>query len=109
MRSGYQLGIRSRRRSSTPTGTRCQLVACLRQTAPTALGRKRRHPGNRWQNLDITGTMAAGFADLLAMLADAGDTTADPIPVAIEAPRGLCRVSAGWSTWERTRPGSRWA
>lgn len=32
---------------------------------------------------------AHGFAELLAMLADAGDTAADPIPVAIETPRGL--------------------
>ncbi|RSD16607.1 IS110 family RNA-guided transposase [Amycolatopsis eburnea] len=32
---------------------------------------------------------ADGFAELLAMLADAGDTATDPIPVAIETPRGL--------------------
>lgn len=32
---------------------------------------------------------AEGFAELLAMLADAGDTATDPIPVAIETPRGL--------------------
>ena len=32
---------------------------------------------------------AAGFAELLAMLTDAGDTEAEPIPVAIETPRGL--------------------
>jgi Transposase len=31
----------------------------------------------------------AGFAELTAMLADAGDDPADPIPVAIETPRGL--------------------
>ncbi|TCC55398.1 IS110 family transposase [Kribbella pittospori] len=32
---------------------------------------------------------AAGFAELTAMLAEAGDTSVDPIPVAIETPRGL--------------------
>lgn len=32
---------------------------------------------------------AEGFAELLAMLTDAGDTATDPIPVAIETPRGL--------------------
>jgi transposase len=32
---------------------------------------------------------ASGFADLLAMLAEAGDTAASPIPVAIETDRGL--------------------
>lgn len=32
---------------------------------------------------------AAGIAELIAMLAEAGDTQADPIPVAIETPRGL--------------------
>ena len=32
---------------------------------------------------------AEGFAELLSMLADAGDTATDPIPVAIETPRGL--------------------
>ncbi|GHG14299.1 hypothetical protein GCM10017567_35040 [Amycolatopsis bullii] len=32
---------------------------------------------------------AEGFAELLAMLAEAGDTATDPIPVAIETPRGL--------------------
>jgi transposase len=31
----------------------------------------------------------AGFAELTAMLAAAGDTAADPVPVAIETPRGL--------------------
>jgi transposase len=31
----------------------------------------------------------AGFAELTAMLAEAGDTPEDPIPVAIETPRGL--------------------
>ena len=31
----------------------------------------------------------AGFAELTAMLADAGDDPKDPIPVAIETPRGL--------------------
>jgi len=31
----------------------------------------------------------AGFAELTAMLADAGDNPEDPIPVAIETPRGL--------------------
>ena len=31
----------------------------------------------------------AGFAELTAMLADAGDDPEDPIPVAIETPRGL--------------------
>lgn len=30
-----------------------------------------------------------GFAELTAMLAEAGDNGADPIPVAIETPRGL--------------------
>ena len=30
-----------------------------------------------------------GFAELAAMLADAGDQSDDPIPVAIETPRGL--------------------
>ncbi|MEU4820239.1 IS110 family transposase [Actinomadura sp. NPDC023710] len=32
---------------------------------------------------------AEGFGELLQMLADAGDDPADPIPVAIETPRGL--------------------
>ncbi|WP_410574436.1 IS110 family transposase [Amycolatopsis sp. cmx-4-61] len=32
---------------------------------------------------------AAGFAELLAMRTDVGDTAADPIPVAIVTPRGL--------------------
>lgn len=32
---------------------------------------------------------AAGFAELLALLAEAGDTADAPIPVAIETPRGL--------------------
>ncbi|WP_211231906.1 IS110 family transposase [Amycolatopsis balhimycina] len=32
---------------------------------------------------------AEGFADLLAMHTDAGDTAADPIPVAIETSGGL--------------------
>ncbi|MFF1613941.1 hypothetical protein ACFVYA_39775 [Amycolatopsis sp. NPDC058278] len=32
---------------------------------------------------------AAGFAELPAMLTDADDTAVDPIPVAIETPRGL--------------------
>jgi hypothetical protein len=31
----------------------------------------------------------AGFAELTAMLADAGDGPDDPVPVAIETPRGL--------------------
>jgi hypothetical protein len=31
----------------------------------------------------------AGFAELTAMLADADDDPEDPIPVAIETPRGL--------------------
>jgi transposase len=31
----------------------------------------------------------AGFAELIAMLADAGDHPDDPIPIAIETPRGL--------------------
>ncbi|WP_455566379.1 IS110 family RNA-guided transposase [Nocardia fusca] len=35
------------------------------------------------------GDSAAGFAELMAMLADAGDSATDPIPVAIETPRGL--------------------
>ncbi|MEV2221782.1 IS110 family transposase [Nocardia vinacea] len=35
------------------------------------------------------GNDAAGFAGLLSLLADAGDTPEDPIPVAIEADRGL--------------------
>jgi Transposase len=30
-----------------------------------------------------------GFTELLALLAEAGDTAEDPIPVAIETPRGL--------------------
>jgi transposase len=30
-----------------------------------------------------------GFAELAAMLAEAGDNAEDPIPVAIETPRGL--------------------
>ncbi len=34
------------------------------------------------------GDSAAGFAELMAMLADAGDSATDPIPVAIETPRG---------------------
>ena len=40
---------------------------------------------------------AAGFAELVEMLAAAGDDPADPIPVAIETPRGLL-VSALRST-----------
>ena len=35
------------------------------------------------------GNDAAGFAELLAMLAEAGDSAEDPIPVAIETDRGL--------------------
>ncbi|WP_235916818.1 IS110 family transposase, partial [Antrihabitans cavernicola] len=35
------------------------------------------------------GNDAAGFAELLTMLAEAGDTAADPIPIAIETDRGL--------------------
>ncbi|WP_433261624.1 IS110 family transposase [Actinosynnema sp. CS-041913] len=42
---------------------------------------------------------ASGFAELLAMLADAGDAAADPIPVAIETPRGL--LVAGLRQTER--------
>jgi transposase len=41
---------------------------------------------------------AAGFAGLLALLADHGDTPDDPVPVAIETPRGLlvaCLRAAG--------------
>ena len=30
-----------------------------------------------------------GFAELITLLAEAGDSTEDPIPVAIETPRGL--------------------
>lgn len=30
-----------------------------------------------------------GFAELATMLAEAGDNAQDPIPVAIETPRGL--------------------
>ena len=33
--------------------------------------------------------MPTGFAELMAMLAEAGDSAEDPIPVAIETPRGL--------------------
>jgi hypothetical protein len=32
---------------------------------------------------------AEGFAELVGFLAEAGDDPADPIPVAIETPRGL--------------------
>ncbi len=32
---------------------------------------------------------AEGFAELVELLAEAGDDPADPIPVAIETPRGL--------------------
>jgi transposase len=35
------------------------------------------------------GDCVEGFTELLALLADAGDTAEDPIPVAIETPRGL--------------------
>lgn len=35
------------------------------------------------------GESAEGFTELLALLADAGDTLDEPIPVAIETPRGL--------------------
>src|SRR5207245_9084965 len=41
---------------------------------------------------------AAGLAGLLALLAEHGDTPEDPIPVAIETPRGLlvaCLRAAG--------------
>ena len=35
------------------------------------------------------GDSLEGFTELLALLAEAGDTAEDPIPVAIETPRGL--------------------
>lgn len=35
------------------------------------------------------GESAEGFTELLALLAEAGDNPEDPIPVAIETPRGL--------------------
>ena len=44
------------------------------------------------------GDDAAGLAELLALLAEHGDSTADRIPVAIETPRGLlvaCLRAAG--------------
>lgn len=43
---------------------------------------------------------ATGFADLLTMLADIGDHDQDPVPVAIETPRGLL-VAALRSTERR--------
>lgn len=46
---------------------------------------------------------AAGFAELVEMLAAAGDDPADPIPVAIETPRGLL-VSALRSTGRPVYP-----
>ena len=49
------------------------------------------------------GDDAAGLAALLTLLAEAGDSADDPIPVAIETARGLlaalrCAPPAGWST-----------
>lgn len=46
------------------------------------------------------GDSAAGFAELMTMLADAGDNAHAPIPVAIETPRGLL-VSALRQTGRR--------
>jgi hypothetical protein len=44
-----------------------------------------------------------GFAELTAMLAEAGDGAGDPIPVAIETPRGLL-VAALRATGRRVYP-----
>lgn len=53
------------------------------------------------------GDSAMGFAELMTMLADAGDIAEAPIPVAIETPRGLlvspCARPAAAST-----PSTRW-
>jgi len=46
---------------------------------------------------------AAGFAQLLDLLAEHGDTAADPIPVAIETPRGLL-VAALRATGRKVYP-----
>jgi transposase len=46
---------------------------------------------------------AAGLAQLLALLAEHGDTAADPIPVAIETPRGLL-VAALRATGRKVYP-----
>jgi hypothetical protein len=46
------------------------------------------------------GDDATGFAELLTMLADIGDHDQDPVPVAIETPRGLL-VAALRSTERR--------
>jgi transposase len=46
---------------------------------------------------------ADGFAELIALLAEAGDNVDDPIPVAIESPRGLL-VAALRSTGRRVYP-----
>jgi transposase len=45
---------------------------------------------------------AAGLAQLLALLAEHGDTAEDPVPVAIETPRGLlvaCLRATGWPVY----------
>ena len=50
---------------------------------------------------------AAGLAELLALLAEHGDSPDDPVPVAIETPRGLlvaCLRAAGG----RSTPSTRW-
>ena len=45
------------------------------------------------------GNDAAGFAQLLTLLAEAGDSAAHPIPVGIETDRGLVLSIASWKLW----------
>jgi hypothetical protein len=46
----------------------------------------------------------AGFTELTAMLADAGDDPKDPIPVAIETPRGLLVAALPTPNWRNRSP-----
>ena len=48
-----------------------------------------------------------GFAELTMMLAQAGDSAEDPIPVAIETPRGLL-VAALRASGRKVYPITRW-
>ncbi len=50
---------------------------------------------------------AAGLAQLLALLAEHGDTAGDPVPVAIETPRGLL-VACLRATGRAVYPSTRW-
>ena len=46
-------------------------------------------PTGNWWPSGASRETGEGFAELTAMLAGAGDTAEDPIPVALETPRGL--------------------